>query len=203
MTIVLDPFKPSDTGLPLAKDVADIVTVSHGHDDHNAVEMITGPVSRPSTFVIDREGEYEIGGVEITATKTFHDKVEGTDKGKNLIMCIKMDGVNLVHLGDLGHKLNESQIEKLGSVDVLMANVGGDSCLETDEMMELVKDIQPSYLIPMHYRVAGMTASYAKKHTLEEFLDKNKFLVAGESVHKIKIDEGSLPDDTQVLIMNA
>ena len=203
MTILMDPFNSAHLGLPLAKDVADIVTVSHGHDDHNAVEVVTGPVTRSSTFVIDKEGEYEIGGVEITATRMYHDKVEGAERGKNLIVNVRMDGVNLLHLGDLGHKLTEAQIEKIGSVDVLMVGVGGQTSLETDEVMELIKDIQPSYVIPMHYKVPGMSEDFAKKHTLTEFLEKNKFLVSGEPVHKIKVDEGSLPDDTQVLIMNA
>jgi L-ascorbate metabolism protein UlaG (beta-lactamase superfamily) len=203
MTIIMDPFKTENTGLAFAKDVADIVTISHDHDDHNNVEAITGPVTRSSTFVIDKEGEYEIGGVEISATKMYHDKVEGVERGKNIIMAIRIDGVNILHLGDLGHKLTEAQIEKLGSVDVLMVGVGGVTALEADEVMDLIKDIQPSYVIPMHYRVPGMKEEWGVKHTLAEFLDKNKFLVAGEPVHKIKVDEGSLPDDTQVLIMNA
>lgn len=203
MTIIMDPFKSEMVGLPFAKEVADIVTISHNHDDHNALENVTGPVTRQDTFVIDKEGEYEIGGVEIAATKMYHDKVEGAERGKNLIMNVRMDGLNVLHLGDLGHKLSEAQIEKIGSVDVLMVGVGGVTALETNEVMELIKDIQPSYVIPMHYKVAGMTEAWSAKHTLEEFLDKNKFLVAGEPVHKIKVDEGSLPDDTQVLIMNA
>lgn len=193
MTIIMDPFHPEEVGLPFAKEGADIVTVSHSHDDHNAVELITGPVTRSSTFVIDKEGEYEIGGVEITATRMYHDKVEGAERGKNIIMNIRMDGMNVLHLGDLGHKLTETQIEKIGSVDVLMVSVGMKTALENNEVMDLIGDIQPSFVIPMHFKV----------DTLEEFLDKNKFVVAGEPVHKIKIDEGSLPDDTQVLIMNA
>ncbi|MFZ3069430.1 MAG: MBL fold metallo-hydrolase [Microgenomates group bacterium] len=203
MTIIMDPFKSEMVGLPFAKEVADIVTISHNHDDHNALENVTGPVTRQDTFVIDKEGEYEIGGVEIAATKMYHDKVEGAERGKNLIMNVRMDGLNVLHLGDLGHKLSEAQIEKIGSVDVLMVGVGGVTALETNEVMDLIKDIQPSYVIPMHYKVAGMTEMWSAKHTLEEFLDKNKFLVAGEPVHKIKVDEGSLPDDTQVLIMDA
>jgi len=193
MTIIMDPFHPEKVGLPFPKDVADIVTVSHGHGDHNAVELITGPVTRASTFVIDKEGEYEIGGVEITATRMYHDKVEGTERGKNIIMNIRMDGMNVLHLGDLGHKLTEVQIEKIGDVDVLMVSVGAKTALENDEVMDLINDIQPSYVIPMHFTV----------DTLEEFLDKNKFVVSGEPVHKIKLDEGSLPDDTQILTMNA
>jgi L-ascorbate metabolism protein UlaG (beta-lactamase superfamily) len=203
LTVIMDPFKTEDTGLPFVKDVADIVTISHNHDDHNNLEAITGPVSRPATFVIDKEGEYEIGGVEITAAKTFHDKTEGADRGKNLIINLRMDGLNLLHLGDLGHKLTDGQIEKIGSVDVMMVSVGGVTSLENDEVMDLIKDIQPSYVIPMHYKVEGMKEAWNIKHTLQEFLDKNKFVVAGEPVHKIKVDEGTLPDDTQILIMNA
>lgn len=193
MTIIMDPFHPEKVGLPLAKDVADIVTVSHSHDDHNAVELITGPVTRSSVFVIDKEGEYEIGGVEITASKMYHDKVEGAERGKNIIVSLRMDGINVLHLGDLGHKLTEGQIEKIGDVDVLMISVGCKTALENNEVMDLINDIAPSFVVPMHF----------KKENLEEFLDKNKFVVSGESVHKIKIDEGSLPDDTQVLLMNA
>lgn len=193
MTIIMDPFHSEEVGLPFPKDVADIVTVSHGHGDHNAVELITGPVTRTSTFIVDKEGEYEIGGVEITATKMYHDKVEGAERGKNIIMNVRMDGMNVLHLGDLGHKPTEAQIEKIGSVDVLMISVGIKTALENNEVMDLIGDIQPSFVIPMHF----------KADTLEEFIDKNKFLVAGEPVHKIKVDEGSLPDDIQVLIMNA
>ncbi len=199
----MDPFHSEKVGLPFPKDVADIVTVSHGHADHNAVELITGPVTRSSTFVIDKEGEYEIGGVEITATKTYHDKVEGAERGKNIVFGIRMDGISVLHLGDLGQKLTEAQIEKIGSVDVLMVGVSGKIALEIDEVMDLIKDISPSYVIPMHYKIPGMPDSWKDRNSLQDFLDKNKFLVAGEPVHKIKVDEGSLPDDTQVLIMNA
>lgn len=203
MTLVMDPFKTENVGLPLAKEVADIVTISHNHDDHNAIEVVTGPVMRQSTFVIDKEGEYEIGGVEISAIKTYHDKTEGSERGKNLISFVRMDGVNLLHLGDLGHQLSEQQIEKIGSVDVLMVNVGGVTSLEIEDVMKLIGDIQPSYVIPMHYKVPGMLEAWAAKHTLQDFLDKNKYVVAGEQVHKMKVEPTSLPDDTQVLIMNA
>ena len=200
LVLYTDPFKSEMVGLPFAKDVADIVTISHAHEDHSAMEVITGPVSRPKMFVIDREGEYEIAGVQISAIKTFHDKNNGVDRGKNLIMFIIMDGLHILHLGDICHKLTESQIEKLGSLDVLMIPVGGTYTLDASEAMEVIKDIQPSYVIPMHFKtdqtkIEGLVP-------LSNFLEKNTFPVAGESVHKIKLDEGSLPDDTQVLLMN-
>ncbi len=196
----MDPFKSEMVGLPMAKDVADVLTISHSHEDHSASEVITGPVTRENTFVIDREGEYEIAGVQISAIKTYHDKNTGADRGKNLVIYIIMDSLHIVHLGDICHKLTEAQIEKLGSVDVMMVPVGGTFTLDANEAMDMIKDVQPSYAIPMHYKTNE--SKITELTTLENFLDKNKFPIAGEPVHKIKLDEGNLPDDTQVLIMN-
>lgn len=203
MVAIIDPFKAEFVGLQIAKEIADVVVSSHSHDDHNNLDLITGPVKRSSVFVIDREGEYEIGGIEISAIRTYHDKSEGAERGKNLVTVFRIDGLSLVHLGDLGHKLSDSQIEKLGSVDVLMMPVGGHYTIGVDEAVDLVKEIQPSLVISMHYKTAGMKDGFEGLETLENFLDKNKYPLAGETVHKLKVDVSSLPDDTQVQIMNA
>lgn len=198
-----DPFDSEKVGIKLPKDVADVVTISHEHKDHNAREVITGAINRKETFFIDKEGEYEIAGVLISAIKTFHDKKEGAERGKNLIFSIIMDGINVVHLGDLGHKLNEAQIEKLGEVHALLIPVGGNYTINAEEAIEVIKDIQPYYAIPMHYKVENMAPGYDEIEGLDKFLEKNKLPLAGEAVHKIKLDLGSLPDDTQVMLMNA
>lgn len=202
LTAIIDPFSPEFVGLPFPKDVADIVIISHDHEDHNNKSAITGPVKRNETFVIEAEGEYEIGGVEITAIKTYHDKVEGAERGKNLITIIRDGELRICHLGDLGHKLSDSQIEKLGDIDVLMVPVGDKFTLTLPEAMELVNDIAPSLVIPMHYNVPGMKPEVDSLMPLQNFLDKNKYPLAGEPSHKIKVEESSLPDDTQVAIMN-
>jgi len=197
----IDPFLPERVGESLAKDVADLVLVSHDHEDHNNTSVITGAVNRESPFVVSREGEYEISGVLVAALRTYHDKSEGSERGKNLVFTVMMDGINVVHLGDLGHELSSSQIEKLGSVDVLMIPVGGFYTLNTETVLKVIKDISPSYVVPMHYKTDK--SKIAEIEPLSVFLEKNKFPVTAESVHKIKLDQSSLPDDTQVLLMNA
>lgn len=202
LVLFIDPFKSDVVGKPIAKDLADVLLISHDHEDHNAKEIITGAINREKTFVIDKEGEYEIAGVLVMAMKTYHDKTNGDERGKNLVFSIIMDGINLVHLGDLGHKLSAGQIEKLGSVDVLMSPVGGEFSLDAEMALDIVKEISPSYVIPMHFAVDGVKEPLTKLAGLEKFLEKNKFPVSPESVHKAKLDLGSLPDDTQVLLMN-
>ncbi len=167
----------------IESDLADVVTVSQrDEEDGKVVKVVTTPVNRQETFVIDREGEYEIAGVQFTAMKTSSEK--------NLVIAIVMDGLHIVHLGSLGVKLTDAQIEKLGSVDVMMIPIGEKNTFGVDEAIDLIKEVQPSYVIPM--LLTG----------LDEFLEKNKYPLVGETVHKIKIDEGSLPDDTQILLMN-
>lgn len=202
LVLYIDPFKSDYVGETLAKDVADVLLISHNHDDHNAAEVITGPINRDKVFVIDKEGEYEIAGVLITALKTYHDKTNGEERGKNLIFSIIMDGMNTVHLGDLGHNLSASQVDRLGSVDVLMTPVGGSISLAPEQVHDVVKEISPSYLIPMHYKTDQTKGELSTLEPLSKFLEKNKYPVTAESVHKIKLDQSSLPDDTQVLLMN-
>ena len=167
----------------IESDLADVVTVSQrDEEDGKVVKVVTTPVNRQETFVIDREGEYEIAGVQFTAMKTSPEQ--------NLVMAIVMDGLHIVHLGSLGVELTDAQIEKLGSVDVMMIPIGEKNTFGVDETIDLIKEVQSSYVIPM--LLTG----------LDEFLEKNKYPLVGEAVHKVKIDEGSLPDDTQILLMN-
>lgn len=201
--VFVDPFESSMVGESLAKDVADVLLISHDHKDHSNKEVITGAVNREKTFVIDKEGEYEIAGVLITALKTYHDKADGAERGKNLVFSIMMDGLNFVHLGDLGHKLSSGQIEKLGSVDVLMTPVGGEFTIDAEMAMDVVKEVSPSFVIPMHYKTEKSSEALSKLAPLSHFLEKNKFPTTAESVHKMKLDQASMPDDTQVLLMNA
>lgn len=202
LTTIIDPFSPEYVGLPFIKDVADIVVISHDHEDHNNRSAITGPVKRSETFIIDAEGEYEIGGLEIGTMKTYHDKTEGSERGKNLVTIIRDGDLTLCHLGDLGVKLTDSQIERLGDIDVLMVPVGDNFTLNIDDVFNMIKEIQPSLVIPMHFKAAGMKEGFDSLLSLQSFLDKSKYPLAGEPTHKLKVEESSLPDDTQMAIMN-
>ena len=96
--VILDPFDPDFTGLRLPKDFeADIVLKTHDHKDHNNVNGVSG-----SPLIFGGPGEYEVKGVVITGIPSFHDNSEGKERGLNTIYNITIDGLNVVHLGDLG-----------------------------------------------------------------------------------------------------
>ncbi len=149
--VVTDPFS-SDMGLKMPKVSADFITISHDHSDHNAIDKVSPTTRRERPFVIDAPGEYEVAGVSVFGFSTFHDNSGGSERGRNIIYTIHLDDLVVCHLGDLGHTLDEKTIEKLGVVDVLLCPVGGKFTIDPKTAVEVIQAIEPSYVIPMHYK---------------------------------------------------
>lgn len=146
-TVVTDPYDSASVGLKFPKHVeADLVTVSHAHEDHSSVAQVEG-----SPFVIQGAGEYEVKGVGVVGISTFHDGEKGATRGKNTIYRIEIDGVSIVHLGDLGHILSTTEIDVLDGVNILMVPVGGVYSLDPTQAVAVVQEIEPLIVIPMHY----------------------------------------------------
>ena len=183
--IITDPYHP-DMGYSLGEPKADIVTISHFHPGHSYVE---GVGSKPKQ--IKGPGEYEIGGTFITGIVTFHDNQKGEIRGKNTIYLIEMDGITLCHLGDLGHPLTPQLVEELGAIDILFLPVGEVSTISVDAAVEIVRQLNPHIVIPMHYETSA-----------DKFLRKMGIREA-EVKPKLSITPSSLPASTQIEILNS
>src|ERR1035437_4411998 len=96
--IVIDPFDEK-TGLKIPNLSADILLVTHDHHDHNNIEGVKG-----EPFVVKGPGEYEVKGIFIKGIPSFHDDVNGKERGKNTIHVIEAEDLKFCHLGDLGQK---------------------------------------------------------------------------------------------------
>ena len=147
MRIVTDPYDKT-CGYPVTPVAADVVLVSHGHHDHNAVETVPG-----TPRVIDAAGEYDLGdGVSVTAIEACHDDADGAKRGKTLLFSIRAEGLNAVHLGDLGHLPTQVHCAGLGRADVLMIPVGGFYTIDAAAAKETAKLLQARVILPMHYK---------------------------------------------------
>jgi L-ascorbate metabolism protein UlaG (beta-lactamase superfamily) len=191
-TIIADPYHP-DLGYHLGEPEADIVTVSHFHPGHN---YIAGVANEPNR--IKSPGEYEIGGTFITGVATFHDDKKGSIRGKNTIYIIEMDGITLCHLGDLGHPLNPNLIEEIGDIDILFLPVGEVSTIPVDTAVEIVRQLEPHIVIPMHYKTEAFTGDLSP---VDKFLDKMRIRDL-EAKPKLSITSSSLPSSTQITVLN-
>ena len=192
VTIITDPYSPT-LGYSLGKPAAHIVTVSHQHPGHAYVQGIGGeprPVTGP--------GEYEISGVLIIGITTFHDGEKGSKRGKNTAYLMELDEISVCHLGDLGHVLTAEQVEELGDVDVLLLPTGGVSTINAPMAAEIVRQLEPRVVIPMHYQTEALNR---RLEPVERFLKE----IGVEQVTpqpKLSFTRSSLPANTQVFLLD-
>ena len=190
VTLVTDPFD-SSIGLRMPKVEANILTVSHEHKDHNNLEAVKG-----NPYIIDAPGEYEIKDVAIEGVEVFHDEKDGKERGNVVAYRIDMDDIKIVHLGDLGHTLSSKQLEVLAGVDILLIPVGGKYTIDAKKAVEVVSQIEPRIVIPMHYKVDGLKEDI---EGVEKFI--KQLGVKPRMEEKLKISKRDLPQDDMELVI--
>jgi L-ascorbate metabolism protein UlaG (beta-lactamase superfamily) len=191
--IITDPFPPG-LGYTLGKQTADIVTVSHPHPSHSYDEGINS-----EHRLVKGPGEYEISGVLILGIGTYHDSVKGQSRGKNTVYLMEIDGVNICHLGDLGHVLSDEQVEEIGNVDVLLLPVGGVATINAAMAAEVIRKLEPKVVIPMHYKTEKTDRDL---EPVDNFL-KEMGLAQVEPRPKLNVSRSNLPLTTEVIILTA
>ncbi len=192
-TVVTDPYDEK-IGFKLPKAEADIITVSHNHYDHNAYSLVAG-----DPFLVDGPGEYEIKGINVVGVPSFHDNKRGQERGKNTLFNLRVDGVNITHLGDLGQdELTSRQIDSLGNIDVLMVPVGGVYTIDASLAVKIVASLEPSIIIPMHFRDKD---SKLDLEPVEKFL-KEMGKEDIQADNKLSISKDRLPTEPQVVLLS-
>ena len=194
--MVCDPYDSKKVGLKFPKYDAEIVTVSHEHDDHNYVSGVHGVRK-----VISGAGEYEISDVSIIGLPSYHDDKEGIERGKNVIYVIEAEGIRLCHLGDLGHTLSDKIVEDIGEINILFIPVGGVYTIGPEEAVKVVADIEPNIVIPMHFKVPGLTLSKANEmKAVDEFLNDSG--MTSEKLPKLIVKESDFGEEQKVIILD-
>ena len=194
-TVITDPFDPGMVGLKFAKQSADIVTISHDHKDHNNLDDV-----KEVKKVVNGPGEYEIMGVSIIGMQTYHDEEKGAKRGKNTVYIFEADELTVCHLGDLGHKLSDKEVEELGDIDVLLIPVGGEYTIGPTQAAELVRSIEPKIVIPMHYQTEGLNPDgFSMLKDAEAFL--SEVGLTPERLPKLVVKKSELPEEQKAVIL--
>jgi L-ascorbate metabolism protein UlaG (beta-lactamase superfamily) len=198
VTVVTDPFSPQQNSSSgeaarlLSKINASIVTISHAHPGHNYVEGVGG---KPR--VVRGPGEYEISDVLITGIAAYHDNKHGHEHGRNTIYVIHMDDLVICHLGDLGHTLQEEQLEEAADADVLLLPIGGQHTINAAQAAEIISQVEPRIAIPMHYHVSEDGADPLNKFCREMGVE------AITPQAKLSITRASLPEEMQIIVLTS
>ncbi|MDQ1279272.1 MAG: hypothetical protein QG670_532 [Thermoproteota archaeon] len=152
--VVTDPHDGKSVGgMPVPHVKADIILVSHGHEDHASGKNF---VTKSDSKILDKAGTNEVKGVKVKGVATFHDDAGGKKRGNNIVFVFEVDGIRFAHLGDLGHVLLDREAEEIKPIDVLMIPVGGYYTIDAVTATVVAGKLNPKIIIPMHYKVKGL-----------------------------------------------
>ena len=182
-SILTDPCDP-ETGYELSDLVCDAVTISHEHHDHNCLAIVAG-----TPEIIRTPGKHIAGGISVKGFTNYHDNEKGAKRGENIVFLYEIDGLKILHLGDLGHILPDETIKTIGDVDVLLAPIGGVFTINAKAATELADRLNAKVLIPMHYKTPAL---HFNIEGLEPLLAAN----ANRRVHHLNANTATLSHDT-------
>ena len=192
VSVVTDPIPP-DSPLRMPKVPAAVVTLSH-HDSHGLASVLDAPK------VVSGPGEYEVADVLITGVATAQRPMTGPT---NTAFVVRFDDVAVCHLGQLKERLSDKQVEELGAIDVLLVPAGGGNALGPGQAAEVVAQLEPSVVVPMHYRVDGFEEEldpvemFCREMGVKEFVTEPKLTVtrgpAGSTVKVVVLEHKAAP----------
>ena len=177
---------------PFNGDV-DIITVSHSHPDHSAVDLIA------SKKVVVRDcAEYSYQGIVVSGVETAHDDSHGSKRGRNIVFVMQADGIRVAHLGDLGHVLTPFQQNEIGNVDVAMIPVGGYYTINALQAHMVAKQLKAHMVIPMHYKTAKCNFTI---DSVDEFTHGHKNVIV-EGASSVIVNPENLPSSPQIILLD-
>ncbi|MGB1289036.1 MAG: MBL fold metallo-hydrolase [Aggregatilineales bacterium] len=193
-TVVTDPYAYETLGLPELNLKGDVVTVSHDAPGHNAADAVKG-----AEHVLSGPGEYEIGGVFITGIPMHYVDEESGEARYNVAYRIEYtNNLTVLHPGDLSHVPDQTTIEALGEVNVVLMPVGGGNSLRAGMAAEVVAMIEPNYVIPMHYHMDGLSVEL---EPVEKFL-KAMGISKVQEEDTLRVTSSGLPEQPQVVVLS-
>jgi len=191
--VLTDPFKKM-LGYKLPEIEANIVSTSHEHGDHNNINAVK------SSFVhINELGEFSEDGIEIKGMETFHDKFSGSKRGKNTVYNFKIDEINICHCGDLGHILSSNQIEEIGNVDILLLPVGGLATINAFDAAQVIKQLNPTIVIPMHYRTKALGLIGYIFGTVDKFISASG--LKAKEYEELELNKANIEDYSGIAVL--
>lgn len=198
ISVLTDPFDSEMVGYSFCPPPSvDIVTMSHGHADHNHLKGV-----KSYKQMYDTAGKFEYEGrVHITGIQAFHDDCEGKERGKNVIYKFGMDGVSVCHMGDIGEPCSPELIERLLPVDVLMIPVGGNYTVDAELAKEYVDRLMPQIVIPMHYKLKHCELDIDKVEPFTRLFDDE---LVQEDLDELDLDRSDFDGNeaTKVVVLN-
>jgi len=193
--LLFDPYIPGAWNgelnyLPI-REQCDAIFVSHRHDGHFGFNTISG-----NPAFIRGYGRFWVQNIHVNGVKTWHDEVEGAERGDKTAFSFGIDGLDVAHMGDIGHALTDEQLAELGRVDVLLVPCGGGSTVDAEGAYRIVEQLKPKVVIPMHYKTDRIDAPLDGVESFSKL-----FEVVEEGPDTLELTTDNLPETTTLMVM--
>ncbi len=176
----------------------DLVTMNHAHETHwtgnpdPAIPHVLrgwGPMYGQGI-----EHHLALGGLVVRNVSTYIRSGDGVEPKGNSIFVFEAEGLCIAHLGHLHHEPSDDQYAALGRMDVVMAPVDGGYTMAIENMMNVLRRVRASIVIPMHWFTDA---------TLERFLAgmAGDFAIERPGVSEIEVSLRSLPERPTIVVL--
>ncbi len=193
--IITDPF--GRMGFPMPEVWPHVVTIGREHGNHNNASLAKG-----EPLIL--RGLKDAGGDWNQIDTTFRDVLiynvpihqrgfpgyEGSLRGSAFVF--EMDGICILHSGDVSEPFNEEQLEQIGHVDVLLQTIGGVFTIGPELSKKIVEQTKPKLIIPMHY--------WYHQNVLERFTNGPYRATTLES-NKLTVSKDTLPAVPEIFVL--
>jgi L-ascorbate metabolism protein UlaG (beta-lactamase superfamily) len=136
--------------------------------------------------------------VSFTGVATYHDDVQGKERGENTVFAFEVDGLKICHLGDLGHVLTPDQVAQVGEVDILLLPVGGRATVDADAATQVMGQLNPKVTIPMHYKTDKIKFPFAP---VDDFL-RRKYEVRRLGMPRLELSKDNMPPRPEIMVIS-
>jgi L-ascorbate metabolism protein UlaG (beta-lactamase superfamily) len=166
------------------------------------ISVFTGAHGEPisqSKITISQPGEYEVSGITIHGIAARGHMDEETKKGAT-IYKVSTDELRVLITGHIYPELTDSQLEAIGTVDVMFVPVGGNGyTLDGVGALKLIKKVEPKLVVPTHYATESLNFPVPQR-SLEEVL-QSLAMEPKETLMKLKLKSSELSENTQLVIL--
>jgi len=193
--IITDPF--GAMGFPLPEVWAHVVTVGREHGNHNNVGLAKG---KPVILRGLKEGKDEWDTVNYTFRDVLIYNIPVHQRGfadyslsmKGSAFVFEMDGLCILHSGDISEPYNEDQLQLIGHVDILLQVIGGTFTIGPEGALQIIDKLKPKIVIPMHF--------WYNMGQLEKFIE-GPLPARRLDTNTITVSKETLPQETEILIL--
>lgn len=191
ISVLTDPF-PASSGLRPDTRPATVVTVSNTHPNHSNWQEVTG---EPKVF--SSPGEYEYSGISVRGVMT--PLTAGvTQERRNVAYSIGLDNVSVCHLGDIAEPLTPRLVDELSLVDVLLLPTGGGCTLDLERALQILQDLSPKIVIPMHYSIPNLPLPLEGVETFLRLMGLSDV----QPQPRLSVTVSNLPPDLRVMVLS-